>query len=109
MKFCKICNNILHINIQNEQLSFKCVHCNKIYKSEDSDTLRYEFSKKSNFGIYEQQLKNAQRDPTNMKAFIDCPKCKHYICKQVELTSELKLFNICEKCGHKWLYDGKKK
>jgi len=109
MKFCSACNNILYINIFNEQLTFKCIHCNKVYKSDEIDTLRYEFSKKSNFGIYEQQLKNAQHDPTNIKAFIDCPKCKHYICKQVEFTFELKLFNICEKCGYKWLYEGKKK
>lgn len=109
MKFCTTCNNLLYINIHNEHFTFKCIHCNKPYKANDVDTLRYEFSKKSNFGIYEQRLRNAQKDATNIKAYIDCPKCKHYICKQIELTQEMKLFNICEKCGHKWLYDGKNK
>jgi DNA-directed RNA polymerase subunit M/transcription elongation factor TFIIS len=104
MKFCRLCNNILHTNIYNEELTFKCISCYKIYKSDDKDTLRYQFSKNSNLGIYERQLKTAQYDPTNIKAFIDCPKCKHYICKQVELDTDLKLFNVCEKCGNIWLY-----
>ncbi len=104
MKFCKLCNNILHTNIYNEELTFRCIHCHKIYKSDPEDTLRYSFFKKSNLGTYERQLKTAQHDPTNIKAFIDCPKCKHYMCKQVELDADLKLFNICEKCGNIWLY-----
>jgi DNA-directed RNA polymerase subunit M/transcription elongation factor TFIIS len=105
MKFCKLCNNILRTNIYNEELAFKCNYCHKIYKSEPKDTLRYEFSKNSNLGIYERQLKTAQHDPTNIKAFINCTKCKHYVCKQVELEADLKLFNVCEKCGNIWLYD----
>ncbi len=108
MKFCKICNNMLQINIHNEQLMFRCNNCNRIYKSENVDTLRYEFSKKSDFNIYKQQLKNANKDPTNIKAYIDCPKCNHYICKQVELSSDLKLFNICINCKYTWLYGDKK-
>lgn len=104
MKFCQLCNNILHTNIHNDYFTFKCIHCHKLYKPEPEDTLRYEYSKKSELGIYERQLKTAQHDPTNVKAFIDCPKCKHYICKQVEIDTDLKMFNVCEKCGFIWLY-----
>ena len=105
MKFCALCNNLLRTNIQNEELTFKCVSCNKLYPADASDTLRYESSKNKNANIFDYQLRDAGRDPVNIKARIPCKKCKYPICKQVELSDDLKLFNICEKCGFKWLYE----
>lgn len=104
VKFCVSCNNRLEINIQNEELSFKCQLCNRIYPAEASDTLQYSYSKTNNLDLYERYLLNAERDPTNIRANNNCPKCKYHICKQVEIPFDLKLFNICEKCSHKWLY-----
>ena len=104
MKFCKLCNNILQINIQNDTLSFKCRFCNKLYKSNAEDSLRYEYSKKKSLGIYNKQLDNIHNDPTQIEKLIDCPKCNHYLCKQLEIT-DLKLFNICINCKNIWMYN----
>lgn len=103
--FCDNCNNLLSVNTHNESLTFKCLTCYAVYKSDPDDSLRYEETTEGNLIIFQTILNNAKKDPLNIKERISCPKCKHYITKQVRLGNELRLINICEKCGFQWIFN----
>ena len=52
--------------------------------------------------MYDKIIKKINEDPSNPKAYRDCPACKHNIVRQVEIGAEMILFNACVKCNHKW-------
>jgi DNA-directed RNA polymerase subunit M/transcription elongation factor TFIIS len=101
--FCDNCNNLLEVNTSNDELTFKCRTCYATYKSEPDDSLRYEETQSGNLFLFQTILNNAMNDPVNIKAHVTCPKCKHNIAKRVRLGTELRLINICEKCGFQWI------
>lgn len=101
--FCENCNNLLDVNTNNDELTFKCLTCYSTYKSENDDSLRYEETKGGNLIIFQTILNNAKKDPLNIKEFLSCPKCKHHIAKHVRLGDELRLINVCENCGFQWI------
>ena len=102
--FCDICQNLLETDTSNDILEFKCPKCFSSYPSEIDDSLRYEETRGGNLAIFQTILKNAGKDEASLKAYVDCPKCKNNIAKQVRLGKELRLINICEKCDFQWLY-----
>lgn len=101
--FCDNCYNLLGVNTANDELIFKCHTCFAVYKSTDDDTLRYEETNEGNLVIFQTILNNAKNDPVNIKEYVSCPKCKNNIAKQVRLGDEMRLINICEKCGFQWV------
>lgn len=101
--FCDKCHNILVSSTANDQLTFKCQTCFTVYKGDDDDTLRFEETKGGNIGIFRKILDTAADDPVNLKAYVDCPKCKHNIAKRVRLGKEMKLLNVCIKCKTLWM------
>lgn len=100
-KFCKICDNLIYPLFYNDELAFKCMACNISYKSDDSDTLRHERIKEVNIIIYENILKNSRNDPAVGLAHVKCIKagCDGNLVKTVRVGDDMKLFNICRKCG----------
>jgi len=101
--FCDNCHNLLDINTTNDELTFKCLTCYAVYKSEDDDSLRYEETQGGNLIIFQTILNKAMKDPVNLKAHVTCPKCKYHTAKRVRLGTELRLINICEECGFQWI------
>ena len=101
--FCTNCNNLLDTSTANDELTFKCLTCFAEYKSDPDDSLRYEETQDGNLIIFQTILNNAKNDPVGLKTHLACPKCKHHIAKQVRLGSELRLINVCEKCGFQWI------
>lgn len=101
--FCDNCHNLLDINTTNDELTFKCLTCYVVYKSEDDDSLRYEETQGGNLIIFQTILNKAMKDPVNLKAHVACPKCKYHTAKRVRLGTELRLINICEECGFQWI------
>jgi DNA-directed RNA polymerase subunit M/transcription elongation factor TFIIS len=85
-------------------LRFECKRCSIKYPSEPEDTLRYENKKNNQMDTVIHFLKDAHKDPTNLRAYIDCPKCGFHIAVQVDVN--LTLYNICEseECGNIWVY-----
>lgn len=103
--FCDRCNNLLSVTTTNDELLYRCMPCYATYKSDDDDTLRYEETTGGNLIIFQTILKQAAKDPVNLKEHVSCPKCKHNIAKQVRLGSEMRLINICDnpKCKFQWI------
>ena len=101
--FCDHCSNKLVISTDADVLSFKCINCFVLYKSEDDDTLLYEKIKNNTITVYENILNNAKLDNLNIKEFTSCPKCKIHISSTVRVGEEMRVINICEKCDFKWL------
>ena len=103
--FCQTCYNILRSNFINDQLTFKCKSCQRVYASKDNDTLIFEQKKETDVAVFEKISNNAANDPTNKKARIKCvnKKCDNNIVKQVRINKNL-LINICTKCQKKWVY-----
>ena len=101
--FCEYCKNLLDVDTKNNTLQFVCMTCQTIYDSSPDDTLRYEEAKDSNLMIFQTIISNARKDPMSIKEKVTCPKCKHGIAKQVRLGEEMRLINICEKCGFQWV------
>jgi DNA-directed RNA polymerase subunit M/transcription elongation factor TFIIS len=101
--FCDNCNNLLDVSTSNDELLFTCKTCYASYKSEPDDSLRYEETKTGALTIYQTILANAVEDPATIRAFMNCPKCKHNTAKQVRLGDELRLINICEKCHMQYI------
>ena len=101
--FCDNCCNLLGVNTANDELVFKCQTCFAVYKSSADDSLRYEETKDGNLIIFQTILTNAKNDPVNIKEYVNCPKCKNDIAKRVRLGNELRLINVCEKCGFQWI------
>ena len=101
--FCDNCHNLMDINTTYDELTFKCLTCYAVYKSEDDDSLRYEETQGGNLIIFQTILNKAMKDPVNLKAHVTCPKCKYHMAKRVRLGTELRLINICEECGFQWI------
>jgi DNA-directed RNA polymerase subunit M/transcription elongation factor TFIIS len=101
--FCDNCNNLLDINTNNDELTFKCMTCFTTYKSEPDDSLRYEETQSGNLIIFQTILNEAVNDSANLKEYVTCPKCKHNLAKSVRLGSELRLIHICIKCEFQWI------
>jgi len=101
--FCKLCNNLLSIITTADEFYFKCVKCQINYTPDKKDSLRYEDTTGANLVIYKTILKNAGRDPVNPKVKKKCKKCKNTIVKQVRLSNDLRLINVCIKCNNQWL------
>lgn len=100
--FCKKCENLLTNITTADKFYFKCMLCYSEYEPEPKDTLRYVEKGGTNIFTYDTILLLGAKDPVNPKAYKTCPKCKHEICKQVRLISDMKLINICIKCNNKW-------
>ena len=96
--YCNICNNLLDVFIQNDNLKFKCESCKSQYDAEDDDSLRYEEEKGSDITIFSKILEKIADDPVNPKIYRDCKKCKHSIAKYVRLGDEQKMVYACVKC-----------
>ena len=101
--FCDNCHNLLDVNTKNDILTFKCLTCYAVYKSEDDDSLRYKETQGGNLVIFQTILNKAKNDPLNLKTYTACPKCKNNISKVVRLGNEMRLINICEECGFQWI------
>lgn len=101
--FCDNCNNLLDINTNNDELTFKCMTCYTVYKSEADDSMRYEETTGGNLIIFQTILNEAVNDPASLKERITCPKCKNCMAKTARLGSELRLIYICEKCKFQWI------
>ena len=101
--FCDNCDNKLTISTENDILSFKCINCFQVYKSEDDDTLLYEKIKNNTIKVYENVLNNAKHDNLTIREYATCPTCKHHISKTVRIGDEMRIVNICEKCDFKWI------
>ena len=101
--FCDNCHNLLTPNTSSGTLVFKCLNCMSSYNSDADDTLRYSESKDGNLVIFQTIINKAKDGPATLKTRIKCPKCSNHIAKQVRLGNELRLINICEKCGFQWI------
>ena len=101
--FCKICDNMLSAITTADKFYFKCVRCQVTYEPEPNDTLRYEDIKGTNLLVYKTILKNAGRDPVNPKVRKTCTGCGNKIAKQVRLGDDMRLINVCTKCGKQWI------
>lgn len=105
MNYCQTCDNTMVPNFINDELTFICKSCNITTSSSKEDSLRKERIKESNILIHENMLNNAANDPVTKKARIKCmsKKCTGNIVKQVEISDEMLLYNICIKCNYIWL------
>lgn len=103
--FCRDCQNLLKTEIENEELVLYCFCCRNKYPALPEDTLCDEQVKEGNVAIYERILNKAGKDPVNLKAFVNCRRCTNTVVRQVRIGEDMKLFNVCTKCHHKWLYD----
>jgi DNA-directed RNA polymerase subunit M/transcription elongation factor TFIIS len=101
-KFCKVCNNLLGTIIKDNKLMFECYMCVSTYDADPNDSVRYYEDKCVDLELFVNILKVAHRDPANPKAYRDCPKCKHNVCRQVEIGNDMSLYNACIKCQYKW-------
>jgi DNA-directed RNA polymerase subunit M/transcription elongation factor TFIIS len=101
--FCQICNNLLSVIATSDEFYFKCISCQSIYQPDEKDSLRYENIKGTNLIIYKTILQNAGRDPVNPKVKKNCTTCKNDIVRQVRLGEDMRLINICTKCGKQWI------
>ena len=80
MKFCKVCENMLYLSVNNDSLQYYCKNCN--FSTEESCAARAECIVNSHFsngnhGNYEQYMtKYIKHDPTLPRVNnIPCPAC----------------------------------
>ena len=105
-QFCESCRNLLQPDTSNDVLTFRCMSCFDIYKSDPDDTLRYEETQGGGFGIFQTILNKAVKDHATIREFVPCPKCKAKKAKRVRLGDEMRLINICESCNFQWIEMG---
>lgn len=96
--YCKICQNLLGVDIVNDLLVFICESCQSRYTALDDDSLRYEEVKGSDIAIFSRILEKISDDPVNPKIYRECKKCRHNISKYVMLGDEKKMVFSCVKC-----------
>jgi DNA-directed RNA polymerase subunit M/transcription elongation factor TFIIS len=96
--FCRVCNNLLSVDIVNDNLIFICQSCQSRYEAQDDDSLRYEEVKGSDIAIFSKILGKIADDPMNPKIYRDCTECEHNIAKYVRLGDEHKMVYSCVKC-----------
>lgn len=101
--FCEVCNNLLSKISTADTFYFNCVKCKSNYKPTDNDSLRYESTHDTNIAVYNIILQNARKDPVNPKVNKKCKKCDNNIVKQVRLTDDMRLINVCTECNEQWL------
>lgn len=99
--FCRNCNNLLFLDISSDELKYVCKACNTIYQARDEDTLIYEEVKQENIDKYAVMLKKVTEDPLNPRIKIKCNKCNHNYGIKIRITTEMRLYIICEKCKNK--------
>ena len=102
--FCPDSRNLLVMHSTADSMFFKCRSCDKEIKCEPSDTMVYEVTKKTNFIVYRNILRNAKYDPINPEVYADCPNCSYKIAKQVRIGEGMQLINTCGACDNQWLY-----
>ena len=100
--FCTSCNNLLSIVTTADSLIFKCQKCQTTREPTAADTLRFESIKGTNLMVYKTILQNAGQDPCNPKVEKTC-KCRGNIARQVRLSEDMRLINICVTCNAQWL------
>lgn len=101
--FCETCKNLLKNITSSDNFYFKCNSCNKNYQPSDEDSIRYNDIKGTNLIVYKTILQTAGKDPVNPKVYLDCPKCKNNIVKQVRIGEDMRIINTCVECDHRWL------
>ncbi len=104
-KFCRSCNNILVSNVESNNLLLVCRKCDQSYKHAPEDTLRYTRKIEHDMYGYDRLFRTATEDPCALRAYVDCPECKHNIVCQVRIPNEaMDLFNVCIKCKYIFRY-----
>lgn len=98
MDFCAKCHNILTTIINNDIMKKKCF-CGEIVPANDSDTLVYQETYTNNLYVFRNVIRNASRDPTNLKVQNKCRKCGHNFARQVRIGDNMTLITSCIKCG----------
>ena len=98
--FCDNCNNLLTIVTSPDNLYSKCMKCAELYDYKIEQTMMYESEEKTDFTIYRNILLEAGNDRTNPKVKKKCNKCSYNLMRQVRLGSDMRLINICIKCGN---------
>jgi DNA-directed RNA polymerase subunit M/transcription elongation factor TFIIS len=102
-KICEQCGHLLSAVYANDEASFMCSSCGRIYPFAPEDTRRYKKVEGSNINMFEKILNNADRNPTLPKVFEDCYKCKkNVIVKQVRVGENMQLINKCTVCKNMW-------
>jgi DNA-directed RNA polymerase subunit M/transcription elongation factor TFIIS len=104
VKFCEQCNSLLTEKFIDNKLVFRCELCYISYPSSPSDSLRKERIKGNDI-ILSHTLNKAVDDPATIKAYVDCIRneCDGKLVKQVRMTNNLQLYNICIKCRVQWI------
>ena len=101
--FCPLCQNLLFINTQSDELKFVCRACHTSIVGSETDTLRYEEIEGEDITIYNKMLKKIADDPVSHKVRKPCPKCAHDIARDVTLGNDMRTIYICTKCKHQWV------
>ena len=102
IKICEACENILHANINDNTITYKCHSCQKIYPSNEEDTLLLEIHN-GTLNMTKKKGELIYYNDSNPKEKIDCTadKCNTKIVRYERELDGRKKYGC--KCGNVWM------
>ena len=94
MKFCKNCQSLLHIIINNNELKLQCYNCKTTYISSPEDTLLTDVESISNVFYDDIFVKNAFFDQTSKIIEKICTSCNRKYQRVIRMKNMTAL-SIC--------------
>ena len=102
VKFCELCGTVLRPKTDLGSLKFRCISCENIYESDESDTLMATGHIEDTTHLdlkYEVFVENSPHDPTNKLISKECPNCKKNYMTMIRIGVDEKILYTCD-CGY---------
>ena len=98
---CPSCCKLLTKITTSGSYKLKCEQCSEIYPVSNDNTLVYHESDKNELNDYKVLLANAGKDILNERVELVCGtnNCKGEFAREVRITNDMRLYNVCEKCN----------
>jgi DNA-directed RNA polymerase subunit M/transcription elongation factor TFIIS len=109
MEFCKVCDNMLFLNMANDMLTHRCRKC----KNEEDINVEHYVVSKTNYKRSEQKYESIVNEYTKLDVTLPRVRnipCPNEACDPTDTNiiyiryddTEMLFLYLCRKCGTKW-------